>query len=83
MGKISNIMGGWKNVVFKDPEVEKLAKERAKICDTCDYASEDNDSFFDLEKDKLVTYKGYCKKCLCPFKAKLRSVNEKCPINKW
>jgi len=80
-GKVSNIVNGWSNVVFKSPEVEALANKRAKICDTCPYAS--SGSVFDLEDEKVVELKGFCVKCGCPFKAKLRSINEICDINKW
>lgn len=81
MGKISNIVNGWKNVVFENPQAEALAKERAKICDTCEYASDAKN--FDMHKGKIVELKGYCKDCGCPFKAKLRSINEKCNLGKW
>ena len=80
--KITNIVKGWKNLVFKDPEIEKLAIKRANICDNCTYAS--TDETFDMSEDgDIISLKGYCKKCLCPFKAKLRSKQEICPIKKW
>lgn len=34
--KFNAIVNGWKNTIFTDPEVEKIALERAKICSTCD-----------------------------------------------
>lgn len=33
--KLKQIIQGWKNLVFKDPEIEKLALKRAEICSTC------------------------------------------------
>jgi len=36
MGKIREILNGWKNVVWEKPEVEKLAYDRLTICSTCD-----------------------------------------------
>lgn len=33
--KLAEIVNGWKNVIFTDPKVEKLALERAKICSRC------------------------------------------------
>ena len=34
--KLGVIYDGWKNVIWKDEEVEKIAKERAEICSQCD-----------------------------------------------
>ena len=35
--KVSEIFNGWKNVVFPNPHVEKIAKARASICSECDF----------------------------------------------
>ena len=35
--KISEIFNGWKNVVFPNEHIEKIAKARAAICATCEY----------------------------------------------
>jgi len=37
VAKISEIFNGWKNVVFPNEEVEKVAKKRAAICAQCEY----------------------------------------------
>ncbi len=37
VAKISEIFNGWKNVVFPNEEVEKVAKTRAAICAQCEY----------------------------------------------
>ena len=34
--KLAVIYDGWKNVIWKNEEVEKIAKERATICAKCD-----------------------------------------------
>lgn len=81
MSKITEIVNGWKNVVFKDAEIEKLAKKRALICDECPSASTGKN--FDLYKGEVVELKGYCTECGCPFMAKLRSEETKCDLNKW
>jgi hypothetical protein len=60
------IIEGWGNYIFPDPEVEKIAKERALICSEC-------------PNNKL----GICSECGCPLISKTRSINSKCPINKW
>lgn len=38
MSKLSEITEGWKNLVFKSPHVEKVARARASICATCPHA---------------------------------------------
>lgn len=35
--KVNEIFNGWKNVVFKNPQVEKIAKARAEICASCKF----------------------------------------------
>ena len=35
--KLSEIFNGWKNVVFPNENVEKIAKARASICADCEY----------------------------------------------
>ena len=35
--KVSEIFNGWKNVVFPNEHVEKIAKARASICGSCEY----------------------------------------------
>lgn len=35
--KLEEIVQGWKNLVFKTPEAEELAKKRAEVCAGCDY----------------------------------------------
>lgn len=33
--KFNEIVSGWKNVVFKTPEIEEMAHKRALICAAC------------------------------------------------
>ena len=35
--KVSEIFNGWKNVVFPNEHVEKIAKARASICGQCEH----------------------------------------------
>ena len=82
MSNLLNIIYGWKNVAFKNEEVEKLALSRAKICDTCEHAVEG--SIEVIEKTELkIIQKLKCKLCQCPLSAKTRSKKEKCDKNKW
>jgi len=34
--KLDSILEGWKNIIWRDSEVERIAKKRAAICSTCD-----------------------------------------------
>ena len=34
--KLKSILEGWKNVIWKNPQVEKIAHDRAEICAKCD-----------------------------------------------
>lgn len=36
VGKLKSIYDGWSNLIWKSPEVERIAKERALICAHCD-----------------------------------------------
>tara|TARA_B100000287_G_C20398151_1_gene688501 strand:- start:310 stop:531 length:222 start_codon:yes stop_codon:yes gene_type:complete len=37
MNKLESIINGWKNYIFENKEVEKIANQRAIICSKCDY----------------------------------------------
>ena len=67
MGKLQEIVGGWKNYVFANPDVEEQAKERMEICIKCDFISD----------------RGYCALCGCYMAAKVRSPKSKCRAKKW
>lgn len=67
MNKLSEIYSGWKNMTIKNPEIEELAKNRAKICIAC---------------EKLRNNKT-CKICGCYIPAKVRSPKSRCPLTKW
>ena len=70
MSQLNEIYQGWKNLLFKNEEIEPLAEERSKICFDCpirdgDYCSK-----------KLGG-------CGCYLEAKIRSKDSKCPKGKW
>jgi len=82
VSKLANIIDGWKNYLFENKDVEDLANERAHFCAKCPFAVEG--LVTDLIDDDIVDIKGMvCDKCHCPLSAKLRSVEESCPIGKW
>lgn len=68
LDKFNEIISGWKNYMFKSESVEKVAKERLKICVSC---------------IELNNETNRCKKCGCPISAKVRSLKSKCPLNNW
>ena len=35
MSKLSNIISGYKNLIWEKPEIEKLAMDRALVCGEC------------------------------------------------
>jgi hypothetical protein len=37
VSKMSEILNGWKNVVFPNKHTEQIAKARASICATCEH----------------------------------------------
>jgi hypothetical protein len=80
--KIKNILNGWGNFIEKSEVTETVAESRAKICATCFECKEGK--LLALIKDDLKEIEGhYCALCYCPISAKIRSINEQCPLSKW
>lgn len=76
-----NIINGWKNLFYGLST--DLAKARANHCTGCNYAKIGTWEKL-INDDDIIEIQGMkCQKCGCPLSAKLRSINEKCPINKW
>jgi hypothetical protein len=74
-GKIKEIVEGWTNLAFSsDEKIENMSRERMKICNACDLIS---------TKHKTKRPDVHCTECGCTLAAKTRSVDSKCPINKW
>ncbi len=67
MGRIQEIYSGWKNLKFKTPEIEELAKNRVNICVNCPKLRKNNT----------------CAVCGCYIPAKVRSSKSRCPDRKW
>ncbi len=65
--KFLAIVEGWTNLVWKNSRMEEIAKNRAKICSSCDQLSA----------------LGVCKKCSCPVAPLTRQMRKSCPLNKW
>lgn len=67
MSQLQEIYEGWKNYLFENPKVEKIAKKRIEICVNC---------------EKFKT-NHCCDICGCFMPAKTRSMSSKCPLSKW
>jgi len=80
--KINDIISGWENFMFKSEVTEELARDRAKHCAVCPHLKKSWLTAF--INDEILEIKGRkCTLCDCPSSAKLRSINEECPIQKW
>lgn len=80
------IISGWKNVIFKNKDIEELANVRAKICASCPEANKKYKFKQFLPGEKIATkeIEGLaCNVCGCPLSAKIRQVLENCPQDKW
>lgn len=67
MSQLNEIITGWRNYVFPNKEVEKIAIKRMTICVGCDKLKSDN----------------RCGQCGCFMPAKVRSIKSTCPLKKW
>jgi hypothetical protein len=91
--RLIEILEGWKNVIFTDPEVEKIAKARAEICAECEFnvnnvcssavQGEVEADFFYKKHNKEYKKGDIVSGCKCPLIAKTRSMQSQCPRNKW
>lgn len=81
MSKLKEIIKGWKNYKFPNPEYEAMAAKKAKVCSSCDSAIQD--TWFDLVDKKIEELSGLaCDECSCPLTTLLRS-DKPCPLNKF
>jgi len=79
---VKNILNGWQNFIDKSEVTETLAVQRALNCVDC--VELKKGGLLSFMNDDLKEIQGhYCNICKCPLSAKLRSLNEVCPLNKW
>ena len=79
---VKNILNGWQNFISKSEVTETLAGQRALSCVSC--VELKKGGLLSFINDELKEVQGhYCNICKCPLSAKLRSLNEACPLNKW
>ena len=81
MWRISKIANGWKNYLSGTTAEEE--RRRAAICKACPEAIMGTWEKLlpDFELKEVQGLK--CNIYKCPLAAKIRSTNEKCPLNKW
>lgn len=78
------IVSGFKNYHFPNAEIEKIAKERAKICASCPYANPEHPFKLLLDDNRTQEIKGMgCNICGCLLSAKTRQLLNDCPEGKW
>lgn len=81
MAKLKNIAKGWAKYLTGITNDEE--KRRAAICRGCPSAV--LGTYEKAMPDfSLIEIQGLkCGECDCPLSTKIRSKNEKCPLNKW
>lgn len=67
---LGDIFQGWKNLVFEDKNIERIAIPRISICSTCLTRT---DGWCDKQKGG----------CGCFIEAKARCIECKCPKGLW
>ncbi len=75
MSLLKNIVQGYTNWIFENPEIEKIATERLAICQVCPERSD--------QQNSLVSTFSVCTKCGCTLNAKTRAPQAQCPLLKW
>ena len=74
MGKTADICNGFKNLLFENEEIEKMAEERLKFCDNCEDIKYIN--------KKLGVYP-HCSHCFCWIPTLIRSETKHCKLGKF
>ena len=77
LGNIGEIAEGIKNKVFKNEDVEEIARARWIECSTCEHLDDKGD------KCAVKATKPCCGKCGCSLGLKLRALSSECPQKKW
>jgi hypothetical protein len=74
MGKCKEIVDGYKNLLFVNEEIEKMAEERLAFCDECEHVKYLN--------RKLGIY-CHCDLCWCKITALIRSPQKHCVLGRF
>lgn len=81
--KLKSILTGIKNAHVENPEIEKRAEKRAKLCAECPHANPEHPfKAFIVPENRIMEIKNMgCDLCGCLLSAKVRSPLERCPDN--
>lgn len=75
--KLQEIIEGHRNHMFPPEKLREVIKEvsdkRLSICTPCEYNS----------TPRKIKFYSRCKNCGCPLIQKSKSLQSKCPIDKW
>ena len=71
--RIKHIAQGFKNYIFEDEQVERIAKERTAICAACPHITK-------YEFYRLIGHYG-CSLCTCAISTLVRSLDHACEDN--
>jgi len=85
MNNIFGIIEAWKKSFSPSEEQIQIAKNRAEICNGCEYKVELNNALLSkfTENDKILN-KFKCNRCGCPLSKKIFArLKTACPLNKW
>jgi hypothetical protein len=77
LNKLSQIIEGWWNTIFKTTRTEMIASARYKICQSCAYMDTTGKDCF------IPGTQPCCGACGCSLAAKIRSMQSSCPKGKW
>jgi hypothetical protein len=81
---LSNIIAGWTNLIIDNPVVEEVAMKRANICAGCPSAEIMGGVSTIIVDNKTTQVRGMkCNECGCPLSAKVRAMNDYCPLGLW
>ena len=80
---LANIAAGFANLAFPSKDVEEMAMKRAAICSTCDAAVKTGVYSVIVDKRTTKIQGMKCNDCGCNLSAKVRSIADHCPRNKW
>ena len=81
---LKSIVDGWTNLAFPNPRVESIATTRAGICAECPSAAFSGGYYMVAVDSKLKKIRGLkCNECGCALSAKVRSLDDRCPLGKW
>ena len=77
LSKVNEIYSGWKNHLFPSEKlkdiIKEVSEERLAICTPCEFNSTPG-------KIKMFSK---CNSCGCPLQQKSKSLQSKCPVDKW